>query len=41
MTQPASIHEKPLAVRRRAAFIGVSISWTLAALFLALAIHSL
>ena len=41
MTQTASIHEKPLAIRRRAAIIGLTISWSLAALFLALAIHSL
>jgi hypothetical protein len=41
MTRTVSISEKPLAVRRRAAFVGVTICWTLAALFLALAIHSL
>jgi hypothetical protein len=41
MTQPASIHDKPLVVRRRAAIIGLTISWTMAAVFLALAIHSL
>ena len=36
-----SIHDKPLALRRRAAIIGVTISWSMAAMFLALAIHSL
>jgi hypothetical protein len=41
MTQTASIHEKPLAVRRLAAIIGVTVSWTMAAVFLALAIHFL
>jgi len=35
------IEDRPLTVRRRAAIIGVTISWSLAALFLALAIHSL
>ena len=38
--QTVTIHDKPLAVRRRAALIGVSIFWTLAAVFLILAIHS-
>jgi len=38
--QTVTIHDKPLAVRRRAAFIGVAIFWTLAAVFLMLAIHS-
>ena len=41
MIHPAVLHDKPLAVRRRAAFIGLAICWTLAALFLALAVHSL
>jgi hypothetical protein len=35
------IQDKPIEVRRRAAIIGVTISWSLAALFLALAIHTL
>ena len=38
--QTAILHDKPLAIRRRAAFIGVTIFWSLAALFLMLAIHS-
>ena len=36
---PDVVIDKPIAVRRRAAIIGVTISWSLAALFLALAIH--
>ena len=38
---PSMIQDKPLAVRRRAAFVGVAVFWSMAALFLMLAIHSL
>ena len=38
--QATTFHDKPLALRRRAAFIGVTLFWSMAAVFLMLAIHS-
>ena len=38
--QSVTFHDKPLAVRRRAALVGVTFFWALAAVFLMLAIHS-
>jgi hypothetical protein len=37
----SQVREIPLELRRRAAYIGMAISWSLAAAFLALAIRAL
>jgi hypothetical protein len=37
----SQIREIPFEIRRRAAYIGMAISWSMAAAFLALAIHAL